>query len=848
MRAANRVALVWLAAVGDLWGQQPETLPSRGTAVVPADQSLQRHGVLRWLFGPTYRDLWETPLRVPILDLDRFAGGLTPLETGGGMQTRSLRFEGTDGRQYQFRLVAKDPQVEDTAYDGALVRKVLRDQISANHPGAGLVLPPFMEAAGILHAPPSLFLLPDHPRLGEFRGEFANTLGTIEERPTEGNGEAEPFAGASRIASTPKMLESFREQPWIRVDSRVFLSLRLIDLVVGDWDRHEDQYRWALVGKESQAGWLPIPRDRDQAFARFDGQLLAVARWFSPKLLNYDESYPSPEAATSNGKHLDRRILSDLEWPVWDSVTTSVVALLTDALIDTAIGRLPAEYRTRNGPTLRRVLRARRDALPEAAHRFYHYVSKQVLIHGGDSADVLNVIRHPDGRTAIQLRQAGKAGFYFQRTLHPKETAEIRVFLQGGTDSARIEGEGTGPLLRVIGGDGSDALINLAPSRGIRFYDSDDDTEARGAPLDRKPYLAAADTNPEVLPPEDWGDRSITLPRIRISSYSGLAVGVMYHRTGYGFRREPYASQHTIGLDYSFKRTNVRFETEARWRRVNQHTYFGFRALLSGIEGGRFFGLGSEASDSFGSTRSAALRKAYEISPFVGFGLESRSRLWILLRASHTITDPDDPDNRIAAVGLLRPPGTGDVGLLGPALRYELDTRDARVNAGSGVLLQIDGEYYPLNWAHQAGTFGALEGSAATYLPVLPSHRLTLALRAGGRRVWGEFPYFRAAMLGGSHSLRGYQKNRFAGDRSLFGNADLRFRLGRNRSIVPADIGLLGLVDAGQVWYGDTSSGWRSNIGGGIWISAIHGTQGLAFGLARGDEGLRTWLTFGTPF
>jgi hypothetical protein len=706
-----------------------------------------------------------------------------------------------------------------------------------------------MEAAGILHAPPSLFLLPDHPRLNEFREEFAHTLGTIEERPTEGNGEAEPFAGASRIEGTPKMLESLREQPWIRVDSRVFLRLRLIDLVVGDWDRHEDQYRWALVDEETRARWLPIPRDRDQAFARFDGQLLALARWFSPKLLNYDESYPSPEAATSNGKHLDRRILSDLEWPVWDSVTTSVVALLTDALIDTAVGRLPAEYLIQNGPTLRRVLRARRNALPEAARRFYHYVAKEVLVHGGDSTDVLNVIRHADGRTAIQLRQAGKDGSYFQRTLHPTETAEIRVFLQRGADSAVIGGVGgSGPLLRVIGGDGSDALINQAPSRGIRFYDSDHDTHARGAPLDRRPYLAAADTNPELLPPEDWGDRSITLPRIRISSYSGLAVGVMYHRTGYGFRREPYASRHTSGLDYSFKRTNVRFETEARWRGINQQTYYGFRALLSGIEGGRFFGLGPESSDSFGSARSAALRKAYEVSPFVGFGLESRSRLWLLLRASHTVTDLDDPDNRVAAVGLLRPPGTGDVGLLGPALRYELDTRDAPVNAASGVLLQIDGEYYPLTWARQAGGFGALEGSAATYLPVLPSRRLTLALRAGGRRVWGDFPYFRAAMLGGSHSLRGYQKNRFAGDRSLFGNADLRLKLGRNRTIVPADIGLLGLVDAGRVWYGETNSGWRSNVGGGVWISAIHGTQGLAFGLARGDEGLRTWLTFGTPF
>jgi hypothetical protein len=284
---------------------------------VTADSTLRRGRLTRWLLGPTYRELWATPIRVALLDPDKFAGGLTPLKRGGGMQTRSLRFQGADGRQYQFRLVAKDPEIEDSGFDGVVARKVLRDQTSANHPGAVLVVPPLLKAAGILHAPPRLRYLPDHPRLGEFRQEFGNQLGTIEERPTDGDKKVRGFAGATKVESTPDLLEALRKRPWIGVDSRTFLAIRLIDLIVGDWDRHEDQYRWALLGDGECARWQPIPRDRDQAFARFDGKALALARVVAPKLLVYDDDHSSPYAATYNGRHLDRRILADLEWPVW---------------------------------------------------------------------------------------------------------------------------------------------------------------------------------------------------------------------------------------------------------------------------------------------------------------------------------------------------------------------------------------------------------------------------------------------------------------------------------------------------------------------------------------------------
>jgi len=60
-------------------------------------------------FGKHWRDLWTTPITVPILDLSTFAGGLTPIKVGGGLQTKSLRFQGKDGNVWKFRSMSKDP-------------------------------------------------------------------------------------------------------------------------------------------------------------------------------------------------------------------------------------------------------------------------------------------------------------------------------------------------------------------------------------------------------------------------------------------------------------------------------------------------------------------------------------------------------------------------------------------------------------------------------------------------------------------------------------------------------------------------------------------------------------------
>ena len=156
---------------GSAWAQSSE-LPGWADSFVVMAPGAQyaKGGLAAAVSGRHYRDLWTTRIRVPVLDLGRFAGGLTPERAHAGHQTTSLRLSGADGRQYQFRSVDKDPtallapELQGTSY-----AKALQDGVSASFPAAPLVANGLLEATGVLVNPQTLAVMPDDPALGEFR-------------------------------------------------------------------------------------------------------------------------------------------------------------------------------------------------------------------------------------------------------------------------------------------------------------------------------------------------------------------------------------------------------------------------------------------------------------------------------------------------------------------------------------------------------------------------------------------------------------------------------------------------------------------------------------------------------
>jgi hypothetical protein len=108
-------------------------------------------------------------------------GGLTPVRRGGGKQTKSLRVEDNNGRQYTFRSIEKfissktlPPDLQsDAAAD------LVADGVSASYPYSTLSMPTLSEAAGIPYNKVKLLYVPDDPRLGEISAGLCKKFSVV---------------------------------------------------------------------------------------------------------------------------------------------------------------------------------------------------------------------------------------------------------------------------------------------------------------------------------------------------------------------------------------------------------------------------------------------------------------------------------------------------------------------------------------------------------------------------------------------------------------------------------------------------------------------------------------------
>lgn len=841
--------LVGWCAAALLSGSAATAQPVPDSVTVVADDRFEAGWLHRMLLGDHYRDLWSRPLRVEVLDLDRFAGGLRPLRLGGGTQTRSLRLAGADGRQYVFRSLRKFPEhVVPRELRGTFVQWVVEDQMSAMHPGGALVVPRLLQAAGVLHAIPYLRLMPDDPRLGEYRAGFAGMLGTIEERPDEGDDGAPGFAGALEVVGTTTLIERLWDRPWRQVAATNYLTARLTDLFLGDWDRHEDQWRWALLGQGDTARWYPIPRDRDQAMARYDGLLLSVARSTTPQLVNFGPSISPIPAATWNGRYLDRRLLTGLHREVWDSVAQWLTGRLTDSVIDGAIAGLPPEYRAVNGPTLRRNLRARRQRLPEAAAEFYRYLTRTPDLEASDRDDLVIIERDVVGLTHVRMTRRVDTLAYFDRWFDPRETSEIRIYLRDGDDKAVIAGEGKGPLIRLIGGDDRDTLVDHSVHRHSRFYDRGRETVAVGRGVNHRRYDRDAETDPTAHPPRDFGEQALAIPRLTVNSEVGFAAGAEYRRHVFGFRRQPYALLATGSVMASAARRSGRVHGDIRSKLVDSDTYLSFTTTLSGLDGLRWFGYGNGTTALREDEYYRVRQRSAEVGVGLGFGLESPRRLHLLLRGRYTFTDEDSPVNRDGLIGAERPLGIGTFGQLGLRVAGELDTRDHPTSARRGVLLHAQVEGYPVSTNDDRG-FGSAEVEVHAFLTPGDQTTATVALRGSAGVAFGDFPYFAAALAGGRQSLAGLHRGRLSGDQAVTVGAELRLRLFRPNLLVASESGVVLLGDVGRVFSdADLNQRWRRSAGIGVWYAALDRDFTLLAGAAWAGEGTRFYLGFGQNY
>jgi hypothetical protein len=848
----------------------PSPAPPPQTQRIVAGRQFGRGGTWRYWFGEGYRKAWTTPVEVPVLDLEAEAGGLTPLRQVGGFQTEGLAMKGANGLGFTFRKLEKHPErVLPQAWQDSELLGVVSDQTAAAHPAATVIIGALAQSVGISFYGSRLAVMPDDPALGKFRATFAGTVGTFDEYPTPG------YRGIKVIVSCFELWKRWRAGgPENHVDSRAFLKARLFDLVVGNWDRHQGQWRWARV--EGKSLWQPFPEDADQAFTRYEGKAMAVVRTVVPRFMRYTGEYPKRmEGLTANNYDVTRWLLADLEWPVYEEVARELTAQMTDAVIDEAMHRMPPEWYAIDGMQMTRDLRQRRDGIAAYARKFYLHVADRVDVRGSDRDDLASLRHFADGSLELALAPLdadGKAGApYYERRFSPKETQEIRLYLLGGRDRVVSSGPRNGGIhVRVLAGAGDDTVDDSAAG-GLEIQDAEGRNVFVLGPATDVDEKAWTNPAPEAdrpwLEPRNYGHWTVPMVQVYWEPNQAFMLGGGFSRTAWGFRKYPWASMQSLTILYSTGYNNVRASYAGQWRLSDTSLIGALDLRFSGIENMNYYGFGNQTPDVPEDKLHMTETNEYSVFPALRYQPSPRFELHLGAEAKVVQTKGGD-----SLVEQEQQYGAGKFGEAAVRAGFSYDSRgrsvgiteqrgiaapDASAVAApppvSGARLRAEGFFVPKGW-DATGNFGGLDGSVAGYLG---NQSVALALNLGGRTLWGTYPWFESASISGDSGgigaegkVRGYYDGRYRGDSSLFGNAELRWWIGkRKKAVLPLRWGLTGFCESGRVWYaGESSKKWHTGYGLGLMVQIIGTPMALQGSIANGSEGIHFYVGGGYAF
>ena len=836
------------------------------------------------MLGKNYRAEWGQEIEVPVFDIGSEKGGLKILQRGGGQQTLSLRLEDKNGHEFVIRSVEKYPEkAMPEMFRKTFAQDLVQDQISASHPYAALVVPSLAEAAGIYHTNPKLFYVPDDPRLGEYRKEFANNLVLFEERPSGDWSDAAFFGQSDKIINTSKVLEKLTKDTDDRVDQEFVLKSRLFDMVIGDWDRHDDQWRWATLEGKKGDTFRPIPRDRDQAFFVSEGLLAKLwsRKWALPKFEGFDSDINWPSGLSFNARYFDRTFLNGLSQEQWINSAKKIQASLTDEVIEKSIRQWPQEIFDLHGNQIIGDLKARRDKLVGDAVSHYGFLAKQVDVVGSNKREQFEITRQLNGDSRVRVFKMNKEGEkekkLYERLLKKNETKEIRVYGLDGDDAFRISGSSKRPiLLRVIGGDGHDLVSDSTRSscRAI-FYDQPD----QGSISPGSSVRDRRSVNPSVNEYDRKSFKYNLFAPVIYGNYNpddGIFLGGGFIHIVHGFRKDPYKQRHLflasvapLTRSFNFKYQGKFNEVLGKWgleldfdaKSPNYvNNFFGagnetiFDRNIKGLPGMdvnksiqyyryRFNEIRFEPSLSHKLGSFAWFKAGPAFQQIEMEAPEAGTARFIESYASTLDYDLFERSNRFAGV----------------AWQTGIEKRDDREFTRRGFTWHVSGRTMRgLN--KNPGDFSSYESSMAVLHSFRSSARVVFGVRVGAGINTGNYEFYQSQILDGKTEMRGFRKTRFYGDSKFYSNFEMRVKLLSFRSyLFPASMGLLGFHDLGRVWYKDAagkdpsaltriSNRWHKGWGGGLWFTPFNLTVLSTEVATSNEDGPMVYVRLGFLF
>lgn len=795
----------------------------------------------RFLFGENYRKEYALPVKVPVIRISVIKGGLSPTQRGGGNQSHSLRLVDRQGKEWVLRSVEKFPEILLPAvFRKTFAGEVVKDNMSAQNPFSALVVPAIADAVNVPHSDPMIgWVLPDE-KLGEFASVFANTLCLLEEREPAGDTD-----------NSGKMMRKLDDNNDYTYDGPLLLRAKALDALLGDWDRHEDQWRWKPVKNgEGMTRYLAIPRDRDQVFYLSEGIVprYAQASWLLPMIQGYERNIRDINWFFWEGRAVYGRWFAQLDEQEWNQIVKDFCAALTDEVFEKALKKLPEPGYSLRHDRLLAQLKERRGKLPSMMSRYYHFINRIVDVQASNKDEFVQLTDAAGGGLTVTMHKLGKNGLVkdvvFNRTFDPAVTREIRLYVKDGNDSLILNNRTSAIKLRIIGVEGKKSYHIENVNRRVPVYGMDNNVALSGNTGKITKHFDSDTSNTHFVP-TDLYTRRMLLLNAGYNIDDRVLLGFSYKLIQPGFRKWPYGSTHSFSFLHSFATEGFRFNYRAELFKVIGKADIVLQADVYAPENSQnFYGLGNETA--FNKTGDfvryyRARFSLYQFDPAIRWQL-AKWTFSVGPSFQYYRYSTGDNEGRFISNPLLLHSAdslsiTKDKGYAGLSANFIHNNRNSDILPASGTYFDAKMLVYKgLN--SFSNSIAQLNASFVFYQSLDKKKKIIISDRLGGGLTIGRQAFYQSQFLGGQGNLLGYREFRFGGLHSLYNNLELRVKVTDFINyILPGQFGLLGFQDMGRVWQkNEKSAVWHQGYGGGVYFAPAALTV-FRFVMGHSNEG-----------
>ncbi|WP_294960812.1 metallophosphoesterase [uncultured Flavobacterium sp.] len=819
----------------------PNTFPAKVTTSIYSPKMTQKSAFHRFLFGQHYRKYYSTPIEATTATVDTLKGGLKPIREGGGHQSVSLRMSDPQGREYVMRAMKKSATVflQSVAFKDQYVvnefektyaEDFLFDFYTTSHPYSSFAIGSMSDQIGLRHTNPILYYIPKQNGLGEFNASFGDQLYMVEERPADNHLDGKNFGKPSNIIGTDDMMLNLHKDEKYVVDEKEYIKARLFDILLGDWDRHSDQWRWAEYKEDGKVIYKPIPRDRDQAFVKYDGALLSLLMNMPP--LRHMRSFKGDRI---NVKWLGREpypmdlaFLKTAQEKEWVEQAKYIQENLTDADIDEAFKNLPKEVQDETIDEIKAKLKSRKKDLQKYAREYSDVLSRTIMIAGTDKKDKFVLNHNVKKGIEIQVFRIKKEGdeLLYTKNVTDDKTKNLWIYGLDDNDVFEVKGnEKSSIKIRLIGGQNNDTY-NIENGRKVIVYDFKSKENTYN--LDSKTQTQLTDDYDVNAYNYEKPKYNVVsgLPNIGYNPDDGVKMGVNVNYTVNNFKQNPYTQRHIFNAFYYFATGGLEFNYAAHFPGLLGKWVIDVESLYTTPNFAmNYFGYGNESKydDDLGMDYNRVRIRKFNASGAIRhvgrYGSE-----FSIQPIFQRMTVEDTENRYINIPGIVNPEVFDSQNFGSLKVKYVFKNSDFAAKPTLGMAFMLAATW-TTNLDNTKKNFPTLESFLGFTHKIDHNGKLILATYVKGKAIFNNnYEFYQGASLGGDTDLRGFRNERFLGSSYFSQSSDLRLSIGKIRkTIVPFTYGILGGFDYGRVWLdGENSKKWHQDYGGGLWLNAIN--------------------------